>query len=156
VRRYIRAGIEEGAALALGGPEPPEGIAKGYYVRPTIFASVRPEMTIAREEIFGPVLSIIAYADEDDAIRVANDTAYGLAGAVWSADEERARWVARQLRTGQVDVNGGRFNPLAPFGGFKQSGYGRELGRWGLEEFLATKSLQLKGCPARAETPKKP
>ena len=145
VRQYVRTGVAEGATLRLGGAEPPEGLKTGYYVRPTVFASVRPEMTIAREEIFGPVLSILPYGDEDDAVRIANDTPYGLAGAVWSASDERAQRVARRLRTGQVDVNGGRFNPLAPFGGFKQSGYGRELGEWGLEEFLATKSLQLKG-----------
>jgi acyl-CoA reductase-like NAD-dependent aldehyde dehydrogenase len=143
VRGYIRKGIEEGAKLVTGGPEAPEGLAKGYYVKPTVFAGVRPEMTIAQEEIFGPVLSILPYRDEDDAVRIANGTSYGLAGAVWSRDPEHAQRVARRLRTGQVDVNGGKFNPAAPFGGFKQSGHGRELGRFGLEEFLATKSLQL-------------
>src|SRR5256885_5702151 len=120
----------------------PEGLSKGYYVKPTIFAGVTPEMTIAREEIFGPVISVLAYEDEDDAVRIANDTIYGLAGAVWSADASRAERVARRLRTGQVDINGGRFNPLAPFGGFKQSGRGRELGKFGLEEFVETKSMQ--------------
>ncbi len=145
VLEHVRRGVAEGASLVLGGPEPPEGLPKGYYVRPTVFARVRPEMTIAREEIFGPVLSVLSYTDEDEAVRVANDTPYGLAGAVWSGDAERAQRVARRLRTGQVDVNGGKFNPLAPFGGFKQSGYGRELGRWGLEEFLSPKSLQLPG-----------
>ncbi len=100
-------------------------------------------MTIAREEIFGPVLSIIGYDDEDDAVRIANDTVYGLSGGVWSGDAERAKRVARRLRTGQVEVNGGAFNALAPFGGYKQSGTGRELGPYGLEEFLETKSLQL-------------
>jgi betaine-aldehyde dehydrogenase len=140
---YIRKGVDEGARLVLGGPEPPDGLARGYYVRPTVFAEVAPRLTIAQEEIFGPVLSILAYDDEDDAVRVANDTPYGLAAAVWSADGERARRVARRVRAGQVDVNGGRFNLLAPFGGFKQSGRGRELGRYGLEEFLETKSLQL-------------
>ena len=100
-------------------------------------------MTIAQEEIFGPVLSIIPYDDEDDAVRIANDTAYGLAGGVWSADEERAKRVARRIRTGQVEINGGAFNPLAPFGGYKQSGHGRELGRYGLEEYLLVKSMQL-------------
>jgi acyl-CoA reductase-like NAD-dependent aldehyde dehydrogenase len=100
-------------------------------------------MTIAREEIFGPVLSILPYGDEDEAIRIANDSIYGLGGAVWSADRARAERAARRIRTGQVDVNGGKFNPLAPFGGYKQSGHGRELGRYGLEEFLEVKSLQL-------------
>jgi acyl-CoA reductase-like NAD-dependent aldehyde dehydrogenase len=140
---YIRKGIEEGARLVVGGPEAPEGLERGYYVRPTIFADVTPEMAIAREEIFGPVLSIIPYDTEEDAVRIANDTPYGLAGAVWSGDAQRAERVARRIRSGQVDVNGGRFNPLAPFGGYKQSGIGRELGRYGLEEFLETKSLQL-------------
>ncbi len=140
---YIKKGIEEGASLVTGGAEKPEGLDKGYFVRPTVFANVRTDMTIAQEEIFGPVLAIIPYESEDDAVRIANDTVYGLAGGVWSGDEERARRVARRLRTGQVDINGGKFNPLAPFGGYKQSGNGRELGKWGLEEFLETKSIQL-------------
>jgi acyl-CoA reductase-like NAD-dependent aldehyde dehydrogenase len=143
VRSYIQKGIEEGATLVAGGAEQPEGFEKGYFVKPTVFANVRNEMTIAREEIFGPVLSIIPYEDEDDAVRIANDTIYGLAGGVWSGDEERAKRVARRLRTGQVDINGGKFNPLAPFGGYKQSGIGREMGKHGFEEFLQTKSLQL-------------
>ncbi len=143
VRGYIKKGLDEGAQAALGGPEPPPGLEKGYYVRPTVFARVEPGMTIAREEIFGPVLSVLSYRDEDDAVRIANDTVYGLAAAVWSADAARAQRVARRLRAGQVDVNGGRFNPLAPFGGYKQSGRGREMGRFGLLEFLETKSLQL-------------
>jgi betaine-aldehyde dehydrogenase len=142
VRGYIRKGIEEGARLATGGADAPPGLERGYYVQPTVFAGVTPEMTIAREEIFGPVLSILPYDTEEDAVRIANDTVYGLAGAVWSGDPARAERVARQLRTGQVDVNGGRFNPMAPFGGFKQSGLGRELGRYGIEEFLEIKSLQ--------------
>ncbi len=110
---------------------------------PTVFAQVRPDMTIAQEEIFGPVLSVLPYADEDEAVEIANGTPYGLAGAVWSGDDGHALAVARRLRTGQVDVNGGRYNPLAPFGGYKQSGNGRELGRYGLEEYLEVKSLQL-------------
>jgi len=142
VRGYIRRGVEEGARLVVGGADAPAGLQRGYYVQPTIFADVRPDMTIAQEEIFGPVLSIIPYDSEEEAVRIANDTVYGLAGAVWSGDPARAERVARRLRTGQVDVNGGRFNPMAPFGGFKQSGVGRELGRYGLEEFLEVKSLQ--------------
>jgi acyl-CoA reductase-like NAD-dependent aldehyde dehydrogenase len=146
VRGYIQRGLAEGAELVAGGAEPPEGVAAGgYFVRPTVFGRVRNDMTIAQEEIFGPVLSIIPYKDEEDAIRIANDTVYGLAGAVWSRDESRAQRVARRIRAGQVDVNGGAFNMNAPFGGFKQSGHGREAGVYGLEEFLEYKSLQLKG-----------
>jgi acyl-CoA reductase-like NAD-dependent aldehyde dehydrogenase len=143
VRSYIRKGQEEGAKLVAGGAEPPEGLERGFFVRPTVFSEVTPDMTIAQEEIFGPVLAIMPYDDEDDAVRIANDTVYGLAGGVWSADEERAKQVARRIRTGQVEINGGAFNPLAPFGGYKQSGHGRELGHFGLEEFLQVKSLQL-------------
>jgi aldehyde dehydrogenase (NAD+) len=143
VRGYIEKGIAEGATLVAGGAEQPEGLEKGYFVKPTVFANVSNDMTIAREEIFGPVLSIIPYEDEDDAVRIANDTVYGLAGGVWSGDEERAKRVARRLRTGQVDINGGKFNPFAPFGGYKQSGNGREMGKHGFEEFLEIKSLQL-------------
>ncbi|KAF4405648.1 MULTISPECIES: aldehyde dehydrogenase family protein [Streptomyces] len=142
VRGYIERGVEEGARLVAGGPDAPEGAKTGYYVRPTVFADVTPGMTVAQEEIFGPVLTILRYEDEEDALRIANDTVYGLAGAVWSADPARAEAFARRLDTGQVDINGGRFNPLAPFGGYKQSGVGRELGVHGLGEYLQTKSLQ--------------
>jgi betaine-aldehyde dehydrogenase len=146
VRSYIKKGVAEGAELLAGGAEQPEGVpAGGYYVKPTVFGKVRNDMTIAQEEIFGPVLSIIPYKDEEDAVRIANDSPYGLAGAVWSKDEARAQRVARRIRAGQVDVNGGAFNMNAPFGGFKQSGHGREAGVYGLEEFLEYKSLQLKG-----------
>lgn len=144
VRSYIKKGIEEGATLLTGGAEAPEGQPKGYFVKPTVFGNVTSDMTIAREEIFGPVLSILAYKDEADAIRIANDSVYGLAGTIWSKDEARATRVARQVRAGQIDINGGPFNPMAPFGGFKQSGNGRESGVYGLEEFLEYKSLQLR------------
>jgi aldehyde dehydrogenase (NAD+) len=143
VRDYIAKGEDEGAKLVTGGAEPPEGLDKGYFVRPTVFSEVKPEMTIAQEEIFGPVLSIIPYDDEDQAAEIANGTIYGLDGGVWSADPERAKAFARRMRTGQVQINGATFNPLAPFGGVKQSGHGRELGRFGLEEFLEVKSIQL-------------
>jgi acyl-CoA reductase-like NAD-dependent aldehyde dehydrogenase len=142
VRGYIEAGIAEGAKLVTGGPDAPEGLERGYFVRPTVFSEVRPDMTIAQEEIFGPVLAIMPYDSEDEAVEIANGTIYGLAGGVWSGDPAHAEQVARRLRTGQVDINGGRFNPLAPFGGYKQSGVGRENGRLGFEEFLETKSLQ--------------
>lgn len=142
VLAYIRQGIAEGAELLLGGEETPDGLPLGYYVQPTLFGKVTAEMTIAREEIFGPVLCIMSYRDEEDAIRIANATDYGLAGGVWSVDTDHAERVARRLRTGQVDINGGRFNLLAPFGGYKRSGNGRELGRYGLEEFFEIKSLQ--------------
>ncbi len=146
VRGFIRKGLQEGAELLAGGADAPEGVPPGgYYVKPTVFGRVKNDMTIAREEIFGPVLSIIAYKDDEDAVRIANDTVYGLAGAVWSRDDARAQRVARRIRAGQVDVNGGAFNMNAPFGGFKQSGHGREAGVYGLEEFLEYKSLQLKG-----------
>jgi aldehyde dehydrogenase (NAD+) len=142
VRGYIEKGVAEGARIVIGGADAPEGLGKGYYVRPTVFADVAPDMTIAQEEIFGPVLSVIPYDDEAEALRIANDSDYGLSGAVWAGDQEKALAFAKQMRTGQVEVNGGRFNPVAPFGGYKQSGNGRELGRFGLEEFLEVKSLQ--------------
>ncbi|NBE91754.1 aldehyde dehydrogenase family protein [Nonomuraea sp. KC401] len=143
VREYIRAGVAEGARLLAGGEDPPEGYGRGYYVRPTVFSHVRDTMTIAKEEIFGPVLSVMPYRDEEEAVRIANNTPYGLHGAVWSADTGRAQDFARRMRVGQVDINGGPFNVLAPFGGVKQSGIGRECGVEGLEEFCETKSLQL-------------
>ncbi len=143
VTGYIRKGIDEGAKLITGGPERPDGLEKGYYVRPTVFSEVRSDMTIAREEIFGPVLVILPYEDEEEAVRIANDTDYGLAGGVWAGDQERAKSVARRIRTGQVAINGGSFNPVAPFGGYKQSGNGRELGKFGIEEFLEIKAMQL-------------
>jgi aldehyde dehydrogenase (NAD+) len=138
---YIERGIAEGARVVTGGPDPIPGLDTGNYVRPTIFADVTRDMTIAREEIFGPVLSVIAYQSEDEAVAIANGTSYGLAGAVWSADQEHAVRVARRLRAGQLEINGGAFNVAAPFGGFAQSGYGRELGVHGLEEFLEVKAL---------------
>jgi len=143
VRGYIEKGEAEGAKLVTGGAAPPEGLDKGYFIRPTVFSEVTSEMTIAQEEIFGPVLSIQPYDSEDDAVRIANDTVYGLAGGVWSADQDRAIAVAKRLRTGQIEINGGAFNPLAPFGGYKQSGHGRENGRYAIEELLQVKSLQL-------------
>jgi aldehyde dehydrogenase (NAD+) len=143
VRGFIAKGEAEGAKLLTGGAAAPEGLERGFFVRPTVFSEVTTEMTIGREEIFGPVLVIQPYEDEADAVRIANATDYGLAGGVWSADQERAIGVARQLRTGQVEINGGAFNPSAPFGGYRQSGHGREFGRYGLEEMLQVKSLQL-------------
>jgi aldehyde dehydrogenase (NAD+) len=142
VRGFIERGVAEGAILATGGAAPPEGLPTGYYVRPTVFAGVEPDMTIAQEEIFGPVLSVLAYDSEDEAVHIANGTKYGLAAAVWSGDADHATEVGRRLRAGQVEINGGQFNPVAPFGGYGQSGYGRELGVHGLEEFLEIKSLQ--------------
>jgi betaine-aldehyde dehydrogenase len=143
VLHYIRKGIEEGAELLVGGAEPPEGLEMGFFVKPTVFGRVTGDMTIAREEIFGPVLSIMSYLDEEEAIALANDTIYGLAAAVWSGDEDRARRVARRLRAGQVEINGAGYSLEAPFGGFKQSGIGRENGRYGLEEYLEVKAMLL-------------
>ena len=141
VSAYIEKGKEQGARIVAGGDTKP--LEKGYFVAPTVFADVTTDMTIAQEEIFGPVLSIIKYEDEDEALRIANDTIYGLAAGVWSGDAEKAKAFARKIKSGQVDVNGGSFNVAAPFGGFKQSGVGRELGPFGLEEFTQPKSLQL-------------
>ncbi|GAA2567739.1 aldehyde dehydrogenase family protein [Mycolicibacterium diernhoferi] len=139
VRRYIEQGVEEGAKLIAGGAEPVEG--PGYFVRPTVFSNVTQDMTIAREEIFGPVLSIIAYDTVDEAVAIANDSEYGLGGWVWSGDATRAREVAKRIRTGQVYINGAGIHPYAPFGGYKQSGNGREWGLYGFEEVLETKAI---------------
>jgi aldehyde dehydrogenase (NAD+) len=141
VQRLIQQGIAEGATLVIGGTGRPDGISKGYFVRPTIFGNVRNDMTIAREEIFGPVLSIIPYKDEDDAVRIANDSPYGLAGFVTSGDRERARRVARRIRAGNVHINNARVDFGGCFGGYKQSGNGREWGEAGLEEFLELKAV---------------
>lgn len=142
VRTLIRSGIDEGAELLIGGPDAPAGFAKGYFVPPTVFGRVAPPMQIAQKEIFGPVLCIMPYQGEEDAIAIANGTIYGLAAAVWGNDAVRANQMARKLKAGQVDINGARFNLNAPFGGYKQSGLGRELGRYGLEEFLELKAIQ--------------
>jgi aldehyde dehydrogenase (NAD+) len=141
IQALIKKGIDEGAKLAVGGLGLPDGLNKGYYVRPTVFSHVTNDMVIAREEIFGPVLSIIGYKDEDDAIRIANDTPYGLAGYVSSANSERARHVARRLRAGNINLNGAPNERGAPFGGYKHSGNGREWGRFGLEEYLEVKAV---------------
>lgn len=143
VQEYIQKGLDEGASLVTGGLGAPEGMDCGYYVKPTVFADVTPQMSMAREEIFGPVMCLIPYASTDEAVTIANDSDFGLSGAVWSADSERAVSVARRLRTGQVYINGAPFNPNAPFGGYKQSGNGRELGDEGMHEFIEVKSIQL-------------
>jgi betaine-aldehyde dehydrogenase len=135
-------GLKEGAELVAGGPERPS-MDRGYFVQPTVLA-VQPHHTLAKEEIFGPVLVMLSYRDEEEAIRIANDTIYGLGGGVWSQDEAHAVRVARRIRTGQVDINGAPFNSNAPFGGYKQSGHGRENGKYGLEEFLEFKAMQFK------------
>jgi len=141
VRGHVTRGLADGGRLVAGGPDAPVP-DRGWYVAPTVIADVDPDSALAQEEVFGPVLAVIPVDDDDHAVAVANNSRYGLAGAVWSADEERAVRVARRMRTGAVDVNGAPFNPLAPFGGYKQSGIGRELGRHGLAEFLQTKSIQ--------------
>jgi acyl-CoA reductase-like NAD-dependent aldehyde dehydrogenase len=147
VRGYIARGVDEGGRLVTGGAEPPSGLERGYFVRPTVFSDLDPENVIAREEVFGPVLAIQPYDDVDESVRLANASIYGLSGAVWSADPNRALSVARQMQTGQVFVNGADFNYLAPFGGYKQSGIGREFGEYGLEEYLELKAIQLPQAP---------
>jgi acyl-CoA reductase-like NAD-dependent aldehyde dehydrogenase len=139
---FVRRAVESGAVVAAGGVERPAGLDRGHFVAPTVLTGVAPDAEVVLEEVFGPVLTVEGYADEQ-AAAMANATHYGLAGAVWSRSQERAVSFARGMRTGQVDVNGGGFNPVAPFGGYRRSGNGRELGRWGIEEFLETKSVQL-------------
>lgn len=141
IQTLIKKGIEEGATLVSGGPGRPEGVEKGYYVRPTVFANVTNDMAIAREEIFGPVISIMGFANEDEAVKIANDTPYGLAGYVSAGSVERARKVARQIRAGNVNLNGVPNERTAPFGGYKQSGNGREWGKFGLDEYLEVKAI---------------
>ena len=141
VQGLIQQGIDEGATLVAGGTGRPEGIDKGYFAKPTVFANVGNDMTIAREEIFGPVLSIIPFEDDDDAVRIANDTPYGLSGYISSGNLDRARKVAARIRTGMVHINGAHLDSMAPFGGYKQSGNGREWGPHGIEEFLEVKSI---------------
>ena len=143
VREFIGQAIAQGAQLLIGGQSMPEGVVKGFFVSPTILGNVLPENTVAKEEVFGPVLSLIKYQDVDQAIDIANNTNYGLAGAVWGASSDEALTVAKKIRAGQVDINGANFNMLAPFGGFKQSGFGRELGKFGIDEFLELKSYQM-------------
>ena len=141
IQRLIEAGIKEGATLVTGGAGRPEGLNRGYYVRPTVFGDVSPNMTIAREEIFGPVLSVIPYDNEDQAVEIANDTVYGLAAYVQSKDLEHARRVARRLRAGQVSINYPDWDTFAPFGGYKQSGNGREYADWAIHDFLELKGI---------------
>tara|TARA_B110001450_G_scaffold257060_1_gene290782 strand:- start:1871 stop:3289 length:1419 start_codon:yes stop_codon:yes gene_type:complete len=143
VFKYIDKGIGEGATLVTGGVEMPDGISKGFFVKPTIFADVKNDMIIAQEEIFGPVVVLIPYDSEAEAIEIANESVFGLSGAVWGNDVDHAIKVAKKMRTGQVTINSGEFNLSAPFGGYKQSGNGRELGVYGLHEFMEIKSLQL-------------
>ena len=145
VLSYVDLAVEEGGTVLTGGTQVKlDGeYSEGFYIRPTIIEGLAYDCRTNQEEIFGPVLSVIAYNDEEDAIRIANDTVYGLAGGVWAADKDHAIAIARRMRTGQVEVNGGAFNANAPFGGYKQSGVGREYGDYGFEEFLEIKSMQL-------------
>ena len=141
IQRYIQIGLDEGASLVCGGPGRPEGLGSGYYIRPTIFANVKPSMTIAKEEIFGPVLVVMTYATEAQAVEIANGTPYGLGGYVFSADRRKARTIGAQIRAGRIFFNGAPSNYVAPMGGYKQSGNGREMGVFGLEEYLEVKSM---------------
>jgi aldehyde dehydrogenase (NAD+) len=141
VQALIQKGIDEGAKLETGGVGRPDGLDRGYFVKPTIFSNVTNDMSIAQEEIFGPVLSIIGYNDDDHAVEIANDTVYGLSAYVSSNDLDRAKIIAAQLRAGNVHINGANLDINAPFGGYKQSGNGREFSEWGMEEFLETKAI---------------
>ena len=141
IQNLINKGIEEGAKLVAGGPDRPSHLNKGYFVRPTVFADVHNDMTIAKEEIFGPVVSIIPFSNEEEAIKISNDTAYGLTNYIQTTDTKKAQRIARQLRSGMVEINGVGFADGSPFGGYKQSGNGREGGKWGIEEFLEVKSI---------------
>jgi aldehyde dehydrogenase (NAD+) len=141
VAAYIDRGVADGATVVVGGPGRPESVPVGAYVKPTVFANVDPASVIAQEEIFGPVLAVIPYSDDEEAVQIANSTIYGLNGAVFG-EPEHALAIAKRVRAGQVDVNGPQMNLLAPFGGYKQSGNGREVGRFGLQEFLETKAIQ--------------
>lgn len=140
IQSLIEAGIAEGATVVTGGPGRPEGLNRGFYVRPTVFGDVTNDMTIAREEIFGPVLAIIGYRTEDEAVEIANDTIYGLSGYIQTPDMEKARRIARRLRVGSIWINNAEWDARAPFGGYKQSGNGREHGEWGLQDYLEVKS----------------
>ncbi len=142
VRGLVEGALSDGAVAVVGGPEKPEGFDRGHYFQATVLTGVTSDMPIAQQEVFGPVLSVLTYDSEDEAIAIANDSAYGLSGAVWSSDSERADRVARRIRSGQVVINGGSFNPWAPFGGMKNSGLGREMGSYGISEFFETKALQ--------------
>ena len=153
VRGYIETGQHEGARLVIGGSDMPDGIDRGWYVKPTLFADADNSMRIAREEIFGPVLTVIPYRDEDDAVAIANDSDYGLAGSVWTADTDRGLGIAERIRTGTFGVNQGyTMDPFAPFGGVKASGYGRELGREGIDGYLDTKSIAVAPTPGDPKT----
>lgn len=144
VRDYIQIGRDEGARVVVGGADMPDGLDRGWYVRPTLFAAADNTMRIAREEIFGPVITVIPYRDDEEALAIANDSDYGLAGAVWSNDTDRALAIATHIHTGTVGVNQGyTMDPFAPFGGVKASGYGRELGPEGLDSYLDTKSIAI-------------